>query len=55
MTGSFLKVKCSDCGNPQVIFDRASTMVVCQICGATIAKPTGGKANLRGEPLSKCE
>lgn len=47
MTGKFVKAKCNDCGNPQVIFDRASTDVICLICGATIAKPTGGKASVR--------
>ncbi len=46
---SFVKVKCPDCGNEQVIFLRASTVVKCQVCGATIATPTGGKADIRGE------
>jgi small subunit ribosomal protein S27e len=54
MTGEFMKIKCADCGNVQVIFDRATTGVTCLICGATIAKPTGGKANMRGEFVSKC-
>lgn len=49
MVGQFIKVKCSDCGNVQLVFDRASTAVNCQICGATIAKPTGGRAQIRGE------
>jgi small subunit ribosomal protein S27e len=53
MTGEFVKVKCSDCGNQQVIFDRASTTITCLICGATIAKPTGGKSQIRGEVVSK--
>ncbi|NPA74592.1 MAG: 30S ribosomal protein S27e [Euryarchaeota archaeon] len=46
---AFVKVKCSDCGNEQVIFLRASTVVKCHVCGATIATPTGGKADIRGE------
>ena len=46
---SFVKVKCPDCGNEQIVFIRASTQVKCQVCGATIAIPTGGKANIRGE------
>ena len=54
MTGEFVKIKCNDCGNVQVIFDRASTTVTCLICGATIAKSTGGKTRLRGEIVSKC-
>ncbi len=46
---SFVKVKCPDCGNEQIVFLRASTVVKCQVCGATIATPTGGKADIRGE------
>ncbi len=46
---SFVKVKCPDCGNEQIIFLRASTVVKCNVCGATLATPTGGKAEIRGE------
>ncbi len=49
MDKAFVKVKCPDCGNEQIIFLRASTVVKCQVCGATIATPTGGKADIRGE------
>lgn len=45
----FLKVKCPDCSSEQVVFDRASSLVTCLMCSATIAKPTGGKANIRGD------
>ncbi len=44
----FIRVKCPDCEHEQVIFDHPSTVVKCQICGRTIAKPTGG----RGEVLA---
>jgi small subunit ribosomal protein S27e len=54
VTGDFVKVKCNDCGNQQIIFDRATTAITCLICGATIAKPTGGKTKIRGEVVSKC-
>lgn len=49
LTGKFVKVKCKDCGNEQVIFIRASTPVNCVVCGSTVAKPTGGKVELKGE------
>ena len=39
----FLTAKCKDCGNQQMIFERACTIVNCQVCGATMARPTGGK------------
>ena len=45
----FLRVKCPDCSNEQIVFDRASTVVACAVCGATLARPTGGKATIRGE------
>ena len=51
----FLRVKCEDCGNEQVVFDRPSSVVLCQVCGATLAKPTGGKAVIRGEVLGAVE
>ena len=45
----FIKVKCPDCGNEQIMFWRTNTTVNCQVCGATLATPTGGKAHLKGE------
>jgi len=42
----FITVKCMDCGNQQMVFERASSTVNCQVCGATIARPSGGKAVL---------
>ncbi len=45
----FVKVKCPDCGNEQITYIRASIVVKCNVCGATLATPTGGKAELRGE------
>lgn len=46
---SFVKIKCPDCGSETVTYIRASTEVKCQICNATIAKPTGGKIVVNGE------
>ncbi len=45
----FIKVKCPDCSNEQVLFWRTNTMVNCEMCGGTLANPTGGKADLKGE------
>jgi len=45
----FLKVKCPDCSNMQILFNKAAIEVKCQVCGATLARPRGGKAELRGE------
>ncbi|HWQ19274.1 MAG TPA: 30S ribosomal protein S27e [Methanotrichaceae archaeon] len=47
MVSKFIKVKCDDCGNEQVIFANASTVVKCLVCGRTLAEPTGGKATIK--------
>jgi small subunit ribosomal protein S27e len=44
--GNFLKVKCLDCDNEQIIFDRAASVVQCIICGKTLVKPSGGKSRI---------
>jgi small subunit ribosomal protein S27e len=43
----FLKVKCKNCGNMQVIFGSAASKIACTACGATIATPRGGKTNVQ--------
>ena len=45
----FFKVKCPDCDNEQVIFEKASTLVKCVVCGKELATPAGGRANLKAE------
>ena len=47
----FIKVRCTDCENEQVLFDKASTVVYCHICGTKLAEPIGGKAKIKGEIL----
>ena len=44
----FLRVKCNDCENEQVVFDHASTRVKCNVCGSTLVEPRGGKAEIKG-------
>ncbi|MDH7516994.1 MAG: 30S ribosomal protein S27e [Candidatus Thermoplasmatota archaeon] len=51
----FIKVRCRDCENEQVLFDRASTPVLCHICGSKLAVPSGGKAKIKGEILEVIE
>jgi small subunit ribosomal protein S27e len=48
---NFVRVKCSKCGNEQVIFDRPSLAPHCSVCDELLAEPTGGKARLKGEVL----
>ncbi len=51
----FLKVKCNDCENEQVIFGSASMPVSCLVCGRTLAEPTGGKAFVKTQIIEVLE
>ncbi len=55
MAGSFYRVRCSDCENEQVVFGKASTEVACAVCGTTLARPTGGKADIDHEVIETVE
>jgi small subunit ribosomal protein S27e len=46
---SWIKVKCHECGNEQIIFSRVSMEVPCTKCSATLAVPTGGKSAIKAE------
>jgi small subunit ribosomal protein S27e len=52
---AFYRVKCPDCENEQVVFEKASTVVDCGVCGHILAEPTGGKANIKAEILAVLE
>ena len=43
----FLKVKCLECQNEQIIFGCASTTVKCTVCDKVLAQPKGSKAKIR--------
>ena len=45
----FLKVKCKDCENEQIIFGSATSRVDCAVCGSTLAEPRGGKALIKSQ------
>ncbi|MEE8401280.1 MAG: 30S ribosomal protein S27e [Candidatus Hydrothermarchaeaceae archaeon] len=51
----FLRVKCSDCGNEQVMFGAASTVVKCLVCGRTFSEPRGGKSKIFTKIISVLE
>jgi small subunit ribosomal protein S27e len=48
----FFKVKCPDCENEQTVFEKASTVVNCVVCGKELATPTGGRANIKAEIIA---
>ncbi len=45
----FLRVKCPDCSNEQVIFSHAKTVVNCLVCSRVLLKPGGGKGKVEAE------
>nr|6SKF_Ax Chain Ax, 30S ribosomal protein S27e [Thermococcus kodakarensis]6SKG_Ax Chain Ax, 30S ribosomal protein S27e [Thermococcus kodakarensis] len=47
----FLRVKCIDCGNEQIVFSHPATPVRCLVCGATLVEPTGGKGIIKAKVL----
>ncbi len=51
----FLTIKCPDCGNEQIAFSKPAMQVACNVCGATLIKPTGGKGQIRGELLGEVQ
>lgn len=55
MAGSFFQVRCPECENEQIVFDRAASPVTCRECGHTLARPTGGKAALDAEVVEVVE
>jgi len=52
---TFVRVKCPDCGNEQVIFSHVASIVKCSVCGAILAEPTGGKSAIKGDILVSLE
>ena len=51
----FVKVKCKDCENEQIVFSKAATKVACNVCGASLAEPRGGHAILLGEVTAELQ
>jgi len=54
-TTKFLKVKCGDCGNEQVVFSKPAMVIPCLVCGAVLALPNGGQVTYKGEVTATLE
>ena len=52
---NFLKVKCSDCGNEQIVFDSAASKIKCLVCDKLMAEPRGGKTHFKAEVVEKVD
>ncbi len=51
----FLRVRCNDCENEQVVYSHVSSIVKCKVCGKTLAVPHGGKAEIKTTILGVVE
>ncbi|MBR9680031.1 MAG: 30S ribosomal protein S27e [Candidatus Altiarchaeota archaeon] len=51
----FLRVKCPQCKNEQIVFNKAATEVKCLVCGKKLVKPTGGKAKIDTKSIEPLE
>ncbi len=51
----FLRVKCQKCGNEELLFSNSVNKITCNVCGETLATPTGGRAEINGEVQSVLE
>ncbi len=51
----FLRVKCSDCENEQLVYSHVSSVVRCKVCSKTLAVPRGGKAEIKTTILNVIE
>jgi small subunit ribosomal protein S27e len=49
MAGKFHRVKCSNCENEQILFNRSSIVVHCSECGEALTKSTGGVTIIHGK------
>jgi len=51
----FIKVRCPKCKNEQIIFGKAASVVKCLVCEKELARPTGGKSNIKARILEVLE
>ena len=47
----FLKVICPKCNNEQIIFNKATSVVKCLVCGFDLVERSGGKAKIKAKVL----
>ncbi len=51
----FLKIRCPECSEEQIIFEKATSVIECPRCGKILAEPTGGKVHLNAEIIETLE
>ena len=51
----FLKVKCSGCGNEQIIFNAAASTVKCLVCNQILAESGASRVTLKAKIVKELE
>jgi small subunit ribosomal protein S27e len=51
----FIRVRCNQCKNEQVIFGKTATKVECVVCNSDLANSAGGKAKINARVLEVLE
>lgn len=51
----FIKIRCGNCKNEQVVFGKPSSKVICLVCSTVLAEPTGGKGKIKTQILEVLE
>ncbi len=51
----FIKIRCPKCKNEQILYGKASTIVLCLVCGKELAEPTGGRTRVKARVLEVLE
>ena len=54
-TSKFIKIRFPKCNNEQIMFGKASSKVICLVCGKVLADPTGGKSKVKARILEVLE
>jgi len=54
-TSKFIRIRCPKCKNEQIMFGKASSEVICLVCGKILADPTGGKSKVKARILEVLE
>ena len=50
-SSKFIKIRCPKCKNEQIMFGKASSEVICLVCGKILAEPSGGKSKVKARIL----
>ncbi|MBI2106097.1 30S ribosomal protein S27e [Candidatus Woesearchaeota archaeon] len=54
-SSKFIKVRCSNCKNEQIIFGKPSSKINCLVCSTSLADTTGGKGKIKTQILEVLE